>query len=132
MGRGCARAPLLQRRKLRASSCSHPSSPSSTVADGSQALGMNEGAGCGFQQFPLSRPFSLGSAFVFCPIQTPSHRRPDWSRRLGSWCSLRLRTQLGWRNLDSRLGPTSDHALDFYRVPPLGREIRLGSREVGG
>lgn len=35
-------------------------------------------------------------------------------------------------NRDFRLGPTSDRALDFYRVPPLGRGIRVGSREVGG
>ena len=69
-------------------------------------------------------------------IQPPSHRWPDWSRRLGFCCPGRLRAQPGLGNPYYRLGPTSDRALDFYRVPPLvpplGRRIPVGSREVGG
>lgn len=67
-GWGRARAPLHQRRRLPVSSRSHPSFQSSTVADGSQTLGMNEGAGYRLKQSPsLSAPFSLGSPFARCP-----------------------------------------------------------------
>lgn len=113
--------------------CRQPSSRSSTVADGSQTLGMNEGAGCRLKQssrlFPL---FSAASAFVRRPHPALSHCRPHWSRRLGFWCLGRFRAQLGLANADFRLGPTLDRALDFYRIPSLGRGIGVESREVGG
>lgn len=64
--------PLHHRRRLRFSFRSNPSFQSSTVADGSQALGMNEGALCRLKQSPpLSPPFSPGCAFVRCPHRAP-------------------------------------------------------------
>lgn len=57
---------------------SRPSSPCSTVADGSQTLGMNEGAGCRLKQPPLlSPPFSAGLSFVLVRCPHTAYRTAD-------------------------------------------------------
>ena len=67
------------------------------------------------------------------PVQPPSHRRPDWSRRVGFLVPRSTQGRaIGLGKPGSRLGPTSDRALDFYRAPPVARGIRVGSREAGG
>lgn len=82
---------------------------------------MNEGAGCRFKQSPLSAPFSLGSAFARRPHPAPlaplTRLAPASDLRVPG--STQGTARVGEPR--DRLGPVSDRALDFYRVPPLGR-----------
>lgn len=79
--------------------------------------------GCRLKQSPpLSAPSSLGSAFARRPHPAPLAPLTRLAPASDFWVpGSRFRAQLGSGSPDDRLGPISDRALDFYRVPLLGR-----------
>lgn len=103
------------------------------MADRSQTLGMNEGAGCRLKQSPpLSAPFGLGSAFARRPHPAP----PLPLTRLAPASDFRAPgSAQGTAGVgESRCSPRPDFGprSRFLPRPASGTRMRVGSREVGG